>query len=137
MYALLFGAIVVIALLLSLVAVLGRSNYLKSKKLKEVQNTDHDKKVNCCPLCGSALLKGQDLFTRVYRPMDVKDQLCTINGCPYCYPVPKEGVKRECPVCHRSVDTKSGHLVARLFNYQDKKKHVIVTGCNKCCREVQ
>ncbi|MBQ1593631.1 MAG: hypothetical protein II077_16465, partial [Treponema sp.] len=53
-----------------------------------------------CPLCNSLLLPGEDLVSRVYRPMNVPDQLCTINGCPHCYPVPEKGIKRECPVCH-------------------------------------
>ncbi len=87
-----------------------------------------------CPLCNSFLLKGEDLYTRVYRPMNVSDQLCTINGCPHCYPVLQAGVKRECPVCHKMVPIKDGHLTARLFNKTDGKKHVIVTGCSECCK---
>lgn len=88
-----------------------------------------------CPLCNSALYPGEDLFTRVYRPMTVNDQLCTIKGCPHCYPVKEAGLKRECPVCHKEVDGKTGHLVAHLFNKtSDGKKHLIVSGCNSCCK---
>lgn len=87
-----------------------------------------------CPLCQSSLLPGEDLFSRVYRPMNVPDQLCTISGCPHCYPIPEPGIQRICPVCHKSLDVKDGHLVARLFNKTEGKKHVIVTGCNHCCR---
>ena len=87
-----------------------------------------------CPLCNSVLLPGEDLFSRVYRPMNVHDQLCTIRGCPHCYPNPEPGVKRECPVCHKEVSLDDGHLVARLFNKIDGKKHVIVSGCNLCCK---
>lgn len=85
-----------------------------------------------CPLCNSALLPGEDLFTRVYRPMNVPDQLCTINGCPHCFPKPEPGLSRKCPVCHKEVPG-DGHLIARLFNKTTGKKHVIVTGCNQCC----
>jgi len=88
-----------------------------------------------CPLCSSTLQKGEDLFSRVYRPMKVGDQLCTISGCPHCYPAPEPGLKRECPVCHKTVPVKDGHLVARLFNYSDGKKHVVVTGCTECCKK--
>lgn len=85
-----------------------------------------------CPLCNSGLLPGEDLFTRVYRPMNVPDQLCTISGCPHCFPTLEPGIKRTCPVCHKEV-LKDGHLIARLFNKTIGKKHVIVTGCNQCC----
>lgn len=84
-----------------------------------------------CPLCNSTLLKGENLTCRIYQPMDVSDQLCTINGCPHCYPVPEPGLKRECPVCHKAVGGE-GFLVARLFNKAIGKRHVIVTGCYVC-----
>ena len=137
MYFVLFGVIIVIVVLLGLLIGLTGSNGRKAKKIKEDRQKEESKPLNLCPLCGSALKKGEDLFTRIYRPMNVHDQLCTINGCPHCYPHAENGIKRECPVCHKSVDQLSGHLVARLFNYEDKKKHVIVTGCNKCCREAK
>ena len=79
----------------------------------------------------------KDLISRVYRPMNVPDQLCTINGCPHCYPKPEPGLKRICPVCHKNVPLKDGHLIARLFNKTDGKKHVIVTGCTECSRGVK
>ncbi|MBQ5491202.1 MAG: hypothetical protein IIT68_03995 [Treponema sp.] len=85
-----------------------------------------------CPLCNTPLLKGQNLVTKVYRPMTVSDQLCTINGCPHCFPRPEPGIKRQCPVCHKEVPL-DGHLTARLFNKTDGKKHVVVTGCSECC----
>ncbi len=87
-----------------------------------------------CPMCGSVLLPGENLISRVYRPMTVPDQLCTISGCPHCYPVPEPGIKRRCPVCSKEVPLKEGHLTARLFNYADGKKHVVVTGCTECCK---
>ncbi len=90
-----------------------------------------------CPLCNTMLLPGEDLVSRVYRPMNVPDQLCTINGCPHCYPAPEPGLKRICPVCHKTVPLKDGHLIARLFNKSDGKKHVIVTGCTECSKGVK
>lgn len=87
-----------------------------------------------CPLCNSRLMPGEELVSRVYRPMDVPDQLCTINGCPHCYPAPEPGIRRVCPVCGKTVPLKDAHLIARLFNYKDGKKHVIVTGCTECCK---
>lgn len=87
-----------------------------------------------CPLCNSPLQKGGNLVSRIYRPMDVADQLCTINGCPHCYPVPEPGVTRECPVCGKPVAAKDGYLVARLFNRADGKHHVAVTGCSSCSK---
>lgn len=87
-----------------------------------------------CPVCNSALLPGEDLFTKVFRPMNVPDQLCTINGCPHCYPWPKDGVQRICPVCGKRIPIDGGHLIARLFNKSTGKKHVVVTGCSECCK---
>lgn len=88
-----------------------------------------------CPLCNSPLLPGEDLISRVYRPMNVPDQLCTISGCPHCFPNPELGIKRICPVCHKEVPVKDGHLIARLFNKTSGKKHVIVTGCSQCSQK--
>ncbi len=107
-------------------------NVEKAKKARE-EAAKKGLVINC-PLCRSALLPGEDLISRVYRPMNVPDQLCTVNGCPHCYPVPEPGLKRECPVCGKNVPVKEGHLVARLFNYDSGKKHVIVTGCTECCK---
>lgn len=87
-----------------------------------------------CPLCGTPLLPGEDLVSRVYRPMNVPDQLCTISGCPHCYPSVEPGLCRTCPVCRRTVPLKGGQLIARLFNKAEGKKHVIVTGCKECSR---
>ncbi len=111
----------------------------RQKALAKKQALEAKKKglLVTCPLCGSDLMPGEDLFSRVYRPMNVPDQLCTINGCPHCFPKPEPGVKRECPVCHKEVPLKDGHLIARLFNKSDGKKHVIVTGCTQCSRGVK
>ncbi|MFA6857473.1 MAG: hypothetical protein WCR31_09705 [Treponema sp.] len=87
-----------------------------------------------CPLCGSPLLPGEELFSKVFRPMTVNDQRCIIYGCPHCYPRCEPGIHRICPACHKIVPS-DGHLVARLFNRtKDGKKHVVVTGCSVCCK---
>lgn len=87
-----------------------------------------------CPMCNMPLEKGQNLISKVYRPMDVPDQRCTINGCPHCYPRPEPGIKRQCPCCKKEVPV-NGYLIARLFNYANKKKHVMITGCSECCKK--
>lgn len=85
-----------------------------------------------CPLCGYPLLKGENLVSKVYRPMDVNDQLCTIYGCPHCYPVCQPNVTRTCPVCHKKVP-QEGYLISRLFNKtKSGTKHIIINGCGEC-----
>lgn len=87
-----------------------------------------------CPICNTPLAKNENLISKVFRPMDVHDQMMYVLGCPHCYPVPEPGIKRECPVCHKVIPL-SGHLTARLFNHTtDGKKHVLVTGCSECCK---
>lgn len=86
-----------------------------------------------CPLCNTPLAVGEDLFSRIFRPMTVSDQRMYVLGCPHCYPDKKNGVQRICPVCRKNVPVES-YLIARLFNKtSDHKKHVIITGCPSCC----
>ena len=130
-------AIVVLILLLSLFYrwIMGRRDAALVKKMTAAQpkrNADGEVLLVTCPVCNSALLPGENIVSRVFRPMNVPDQLCTIYGCPHCYPKAEAGLKRECPVCKKAV-AQDGHLVARLFNYKDKKKHVRVMGCTSCC----
>lgn len=89
-----------------------------------------------CPMCGSGLSDGQKMFSKVFRPMNVPDQRCIITGCPHCYPVCQPGVKRQCPVCGKAVPP-NGHLVARLFNKTQGKKHVMIVGCSSCLKNEQ
>ena len=84
-----------------------------------------------CPLCDSNLFVGENLISKVYRPMNVPDQLMVIMGCPHCYPHIEPGLKRICPVCHKEV-AQNEHLTARLFNKAMGKKHVHVLGCSNC-----
>ena len=111
----------------------GKSRKAENQK-KLIKTASESKLLVTCPLCGSFLQKGQDLFSRVYRPMNVPDQLCTISGCPHCYPRLEPGLQRKCPVCGKNVPEKDGYLTARLFNKTDGKKHVVVTGCTECSK---
>ncbi len=84
-----------------------------------------------CPLCSTPLAKNEDMFSRIYRPMNTPDQRMTVHGCPHCYPRPEPGVRRTCPVCGKEVPLE-GELIARLFNRTEGKKHVMITGCSVC-----
>ena len=84
-----------------------------------------------CPLCSTPLAKNEDMFSRIYRPMNTPDQRMTVHGCPHCYPTMKPGVRRTCPVCGKEVPL-DGELIARLFNRTEGKKHVMITGCSVC-----
>lgn len=117
-------AVVVIILLLR-----GIINYYKklntgNSRQKKVQPVK-------CPICGSSLYVGENLISKVYRPMNVPDQLMTVSGCPHCYPKCEQGVKRICPVCHKAI-AQDQSLTARLFNKSLAKKHVHVIGCSNC-----
>lgn len=134
------AAAAVLVLLVFLLRFLGKffpgSKSARAAEMQRQRSAEAAKKglLVSCPLCGTPLLPGEDLVSRVYRPMNIPDQLCTINGCPHCYPVPGPGLKRICPVCRRTVPVENGHLIARLFNKAEGKKHVIVTGCSECSR---
>ena len=84
-----------------------------------------------CPVCQSELFVGEQLVSKVYRPMKVPDQLMTIQGCPHCYPKCEPGVSRTCPVCHKAIAPDQA-LTARLFNKAVGKKHVHIIGCTNC-----
>ena len=86
-----------------------------------------------CPICGSGLANGQNMYSKVFRPMNVPDQRCIITGCPNCYPLCQPGIKRLCPVCGKTIP-QDGHLVARLFNKTNEKKHVMIVGCSSCLK---
>lgn len=131
------GALILLVLLLNFYInwkATGQAEKKRKQILRTRENAAKKGLLISCPLCNTLLLPGEDLVSRVYRPMNVSDQLCTINGCPHCYPRMEAGIKRECPVCHKNVPLGEGHLVARLFNKTDGKKHVIVTGCSECCK---
>lgn len=83
-----------------------------------------------CPICCTVLRKGEQLKTKVY-PSEGTDRLCSIYGCPHCYPTMKEGSERFCPVCKAPVPTDS-YLIARLFDRSKTDKHVRILGCREC-----
>lgn len=125
------GAVIIIACLIHFINSFKKNNLIVQTKPKST-----NKSLVNCPLCGSPLQVGENLFSRVYRPMNVPDQRCTISGCPHCYPKCEQNIKRECPVCHKKVPS-NGYLVARLFNKTEGKKHVIVTGCTECLKNIK
>ncbi len=89
-----------------------------------------------CPVCSSNLLKGQKLFSKIFRSSQTaNDQLCYIYGCSNCYPFCKKDIKRSCPVCGKDV-SQEGYLLARMFNKtKSGKPHVIINGCGNCGRK--
>lgn len=88
-----------------------------------------------CPVCGTPLLPGQNLHSKIFRPAAAApDQLCYVYGCPSCWPQCKPGIKRTCPVCHKDV-LQDGYLISRMFNKtKSGKPHVIINGCGNCNR---
>lgn len=118
-----------------IIIILALRYFIRLSRSRKPEHTSAVKRVFVtCPLCGSPLPPGEELFSKVFRPMTVNDQRCIIYGCPHCYPRPEPGIHRVCPSCHKTVPA-DGHLVARLFNKTtDGKKHVIVTGCSVCCK---
>lgn len=136
-YLILGLAVIVIAIALSFFANLFKKQGSKVPPKKTKSNTNQNASngpgLVTCPMCGTPLPKGENLVSKVYRPMNVPDQRCTISGCPHCYPMPEPGIKRQCPCCKKEVPI-NGYLIARLFNYKNNKKHVMVTGCSECCK---
>ena len=118
-------SVVIIALLAAIMAYNSRRK--SSDRLAKKSNMQPVK----CPVCQSELFVGEQLISKVYRPMKVPDQLMTIQGCPHCYPKCEPGVTRTCPVCHKAVAPDQA-LTARLFNKTVGKKHVHIIGCSNC-----
>ena len=119
-------SVIIIALLAAILAINARRKLAESRN-KKTSNMQPVK----CPVCQSELFVGEQLISKVYRPMKVPDQLMTIQGCPHCYPKCEPGVARVCPVC-RKVIAPDQALTARLFNKAVGKKHVHIIGCSNC-----
>lgn len=119
-------SVIIIALLAAIFAMNAHRKLVASRK-KKAANMQPVK----CPVCQSELFVGEQLVSKVYRPMKVPDQLMTIQGCPHCYPKCEPGVSRTCPVCHKAVAPDQA-LTARLFNKAVGKKHVHIIGCSNC-----
>ena len=83
-----------------------------------------------CPVCCTVLKKGEQLKTKVY-PATETDRLCSIYGCPHCYPVIEHSADRHCPVCKAPVAV-DAYLIARLFDRGKTDKHVRILGCKQC-----
>ncbi|MCF0241740.1 MAG: hypothetical protein HUK25_03835 [Treponema sp.] len=121
---------VIVALLAGLYRYLTKPKESAVKKKKKVNTGATFAR---CPLCDMPLPIGDNIFTKVYRPMDVPDQRCIVMGCIHCYPKVESGLKRICPVCHKEVPL-SGNLIARLFNKKDGSKHVHIVCCTECSK---
>ncbi len=120
-------SVVIIALLAAIFAAWANAKAAKKLRGKKDSNLQPVK----CPVCQSELFVGEQLISKVYRPMKVPDQLMTIQGCPHCYPKCEPGVSRVCPVCHKAIAPDQA-LTARLFNKAVGKKHVHIIGCSNC-----
>lgn len=122
-FLLAIAASIIIALLLT---------YLKfSREKKEREIRKKNLKEVRCPICSSNLYVGENIYSKVYRPRDIPDQLCTISGCPHCFPKLENNVNRRCPVCHNNLSTDQA-LTARLFNKNMGKNHIHILGCPNC-----
>lgn len=119
-------SVIIIALLAAILAINARRKHEESRN-KKTSNMQPVK----CPVCQSELFVGEQLISKVYRPMKVPDQLMTIQGCPHCYPKCEPGVARVCPVCRKAIAPDQA-LTARLFNKAVGKKHVHIIGCSNC-----
>ncbi|OJF76621.1 MAG: hypothetical protein BKP49_06370 [Treponema sp. CETP13] len=104
--------------------------FFVNEKAKKQTFKPKAKKVPC-PICNSILYGSETIFTTLYKSNNKKEQVCIIHGCPHCYPTPEQGIKRTCPVCHKELG-KNDHLDAYLFNHENKKNHLHITGCIKC-----
>ena len=131
-FTLFFAVLIIIILLAGILIYLNRkkqARLLAEKKQKSLQQVK-------CPVCQSGLFKGENIISKVYRPRNVPDQLCTISGCPHCYPGTEPGVRRSCPVCHANLAADEA-LTARLFNKSVSKSHVHILGCPHCRKNSQ
>lgn len=126
------ASVVIIALLMGAVKYYKNQKFVGSGHRLVKQGQPSNVK---CPICQTILFKGENLISKVYRPMNVPDQLMTVAGCPHCYPACEPGVKRICPVCHKPIP-QDGTLTARLFNKSAGKKHVHIVGCSNCHKPV-
>ena len=51
-----------------------KNSEIKARKIRS-ENAQKKGLLVSCPICGSSLLPGEDLVSRVYRPVTVPDQL--------------------------------------------------------------
>ncbi len=117
-------SLVIIAALLAAIYKYNQEQKIKAERQKQLKPVK-------CPVCNSDLYVGENLISKVYRPMNVPDQLMIVSGCPHCFPKAEPGVHRFCPVCKKGL-SQDEVLTARLFNKTIGKKHVHIVGCSKC-----
>jgi hypothetical protein len=126
------GLIAVFAAALAFVITYTR--FYLTKRREKPMRIDDVQRYNACPLCGTKLIVGENLVSRIYSPDSGAgtDKPCTIHGCPHCYPAPKSPhVMRVCPVCNKIIPA-NGYLLARIFYRYGKKQHVHIAGCSEC-----
>ena len=95
----------------------------------EDKPSGEDKPSKFCPICGSALKKGETVKSKVY-PTSGVDSLMDVYGCPRCIP-PAGSEKRKCPVCKKELPP-DGYVIGRYFVRPGKKRHLHVLGCTLC-----
>lgn len=78
-----------------------------------------------CPLCGSALQKGETIRTVIYPGKN--DTIAEVYGCPHCSGVTATEI-RICLVCKNALP-KDGFVIGRMFKQQ---RHLHVLGCTEC-----
>jgi RNase P subunit RPR2 len=129
------GNIVVFALVVLFIVVLVfviRNIRLSLEKNKPQKKDPGVQRYTSCPICGTNLVPGENLVSRIYTRDDASDKPCTIHGCPHCYPKPtRDSIVRVCPVCNKIIPD-DGYLLARIFFRNNKKQHVHVVGCSEC-----
>jgi len=102
-----------------------------AKKVKKKIETREKEALSKCPVCGTHLLKTEQIISRVYNTESKTDQKCSIVGCPHCFPHVRDGVVRKCPVCHKKI-SQEAYLIAHLFTRVNQKNHVHIVGCTEC-----
>lgn len=120
--AVLIGLAILIIVLVS-ISFGGGKNRARTQKVTQPIT----KSSRTCPLCGSALAKGERVRSVFYPSPG--DTLAEIYGCRYC-----EGERAEqrriCPVCKKII-ADGGHVIARVFK-RPGKTHIHVLGCTGC-----
>ncbi len=109
----------------------GRRIGRRSRRSRDAAPADPPK---TCPVCRAELAPGERIKSVVFsggvRHREITEFTTHIFGCPHCYPA-NHRHPRICPVCHGEVD-RDGHLIARMFERRNRKKHVRVLGCTSC-----
>ncbi|MEM5947074.1 hypothetical protein WKV44_00795 [Spirochaetia bacterium 38H-sp] len=131
--------IVILIMLASFLSVAILMSIIKAKdilKNKKNRVTRSGNSFSRCPVCRSPLAQGERVKSQVFsggkssNQMGIIESIAHIQGCPHCYPVPRE--ERSCPVCKQSI-LPTDYLIGRMFdNKKTGKKHLRILGCNRC-----